>query len=59
MVVDMANSDLQAGWSYHNAIKHSYRSVRSNPNFLDWANRPQLYWPKPVPGLRIPLSAKS
>ena len=36
----MANSDIQAGWSYHNATKHSYRSIRTNPHFLDWANQP-------------------
>ena len=36
----MVNSDIQAGWSYHNATKHSYRSIRTNPHFLDWANQP-------------------
>jgi len=36
----MANRDIQAGWGYHNATKHSPRSVRSNPHFLDWANQP-------------------
>jgi SagB-type dehydrogenase family enzyme len=36
----MANPDIQAGWNYHNTTKHSFRSVHTNPHFLDWANRP-------------------
>ncbi len=36
----MKNPDIQAGWDYHNATKHSRRSVRANPHFLDWANQP-------------------
>jgi SagB-type dehydrogenase family enzyme len=36
----MSNSEFQSGWSYHEATKHSYRSVRSNPHWLDWANQP-------------------
>ena len=36
----MANPDIQAGWNSHNATKHSRRSVRTNPHFLDWANQP-------------------
>ena len=36
----MANFDIDAGWSYHNASKHSHYSVRANPHFLDWANQP-------------------
>lgn len=36
----MSNLDVQAGWSYHNATKHSHQSVRTNPHFLDWANQP-------------------
>ena len=50
----MANSDIQAAWSYHNATKHSYRSVRSNPHSLDWANRPLLFKVYPTLEL-IPL----
>ena len=34
------NSDLDAAWAYHNGTKHSYRSVRSNPHFLDWQSQP-------------------
>ncbi|HXW93477.1 MAG TPA: SagB family peptide dehydrogenase [Terriglobales bacterium] len=36
----MANLDIQAGWAYHNATKHSHLSVRTNPHFLDWMNQP-------------------
>jgi SagB-type dehydrogenase family enzyme len=36
----MANPEIQAGWSYHDATKHSHRSVHSNRHFLDWANQP-------------------
>ena len=39
----MTNRDLEATWTYHNATKHSYRSVRSNPHYLDWANQPLLF----------------
>jgi SagB-type dehydrogenase family enzyme len=36
----MKNRDMQAAWKYHDGTKHSYWSIRSNPHFLDWANRP-------------------
>ncbi len=36
----MANPDIQAAWKYHDGTKHSYWSVRNNPHFLDWTNRP-------------------
>ena len=36
----MTNRDMQAAWKYHDGTKHSYWSIRSNPHFLDWANRP-------------------
>ena len=36
----MANLNIQAGWTYHNATKHSHLSVRTNQHFLDWANQP-------------------
>ena len=47
------NRDVQAGWTYHDATKHSHRSVRTNPHFLDWGNQPLPFkiYPKlePVP----------
>jgi SagB-type dehydrogenase family enzyme len=36
----MLNPHIQAGRSYHEATRHSYRSVRTNPHLLDWANQP-------------------
>ena len=36
----MKNRDLQATWAYHNATKHSYQSIRTNPHYLDWDNQP-------------------
>src|SRR6266404_8556451 len=36
----MKNGDIQAAWKYHEGTKHSYWSIRNNPHFLDWANRP-------------------
>jgi SagB-type dehydrogenase family enzyme len=36
----MANFDSRAGWTYHNATKHSHLSVRTNQHFLDWGNQP-------------------
>ncbi len=39
----MSNRDLEATWIYHNGTKHSYSSVRSNPHFLDWSNKPLLF----------------
>jgi SagB-type dehydrogenase family enzyme len=34
------NSNTEAAWNYHEATKHSYISVRTNPHFLDFANQP-------------------
>ena len=34
------NGNTQAAWSYHNATKHSYASIRANQHFLDFANQP-------------------
>ena len=39
----MRNRDLDATWKYHNGTKHSYLSVRANPHFLDWDNKPLLF----------------
>src|SRR5271169_6284051 len=36
----MKNRDIEATWQYHDGTKHSYWSIRNNPRFLDWANRP-------------------
>jgi SagB-type dehydrogenase family enzyme len=34
------NHETAAGWAYHNATKHSFRSVRDGVHFLDWPNKP-------------------
>ena len=36
----MRNRETQATWKYHDGTKHSYWSIRTNPHFLDWENRP-------------------
>ena len=36
----MNNRDIRATWKYHEGTKHSNWSIRNNPHFLDWANRP-------------------
>jgi SagB-type dehydrogenase family enzyme len=37
----MPNSiPAEAAWNYHEATKHSYTSVRTNPHFLDFPNQP-------------------
>jgi SagB-type dehydrogenase family enzyme len=35
-----SNADISRAWRYHNGTKHSQRSVRSNPHYLDWSNQP-------------------
>jgi SagB-type dehydrogenase family enzyme len=35
-----SNRHVEAAWSYHDATKHSYASIRANPHFLDFANQP-------------------
>jgi SagB-type dehydrogenase family enzyme len=50
----MNNRSLDETRRYHEATKHSYRSVRQSGHFLDWDNRPSVY--KIYPGLTpIPL----
>jgi SagB-type dehydrogenase family enzyme len=52
----MNNREIHAAWKYHDGTKHSYWSIRNNPHFPDWANRPQPFkiYPKlerlPLPG---------
>ncbi len=47
----MNNRDIQATWKYHDDTKHSYWSIRNNPHFMDWSNRPQPFkiYPKIEP----------
>jgi SagB-type dehydrogenase family enzyme len=34
------NRNLEAAQKYHEATKHSYLSIRTNPHFMDWNNQP-------------------
>jgi SagB-type dehydrogenase family enzyme len=34
------NRNLESAWTYHDATKHSYVSIRSNLHFMDWSNQP-------------------
>src|SRR5712664_441677 len=34
------NRNPEAAWTYHDATKHSYTSLRTNPHFMDWSNQP-------------------
>lgn len=43
------NADTGIAWRYHNGTKHSYQSVRANPHYLDWSNRPLPF--KIYPGI--------
>src|SRR5215475_3379449 len=47
----MNNREIQASWKYHDGTKHSYWSIRAQPHFLDWANRPLSFkvYPKIEP----------
>src|SRR5215472_13600974 len=45
----MSNRNIEAASKYHEETKHSYWSVRSNPHFLDWANKPLPF--KIYPGI--------
>jgi SagB-type dehydrogenase family enzyme len=54
----MTNRDLEATWTYHNATKHSYRSVHSSAHYLDWSNQPlpfKIY--RSLPSLPLPRGA--
>jgi SagB-type dehydrogenase family enzyme len=54
-----ANRKIEAAWKYHNATKHSYASIRTNPHSLDWENKPLQF--KIYPTLevtRLPREAR-
>src|SRR5713226_7316693 len=50
------NRNPEAAWTYHDATKHSYVSIRTNAHFMDWSNHPlpfKIYpalEPMPLPG---------
>src|SRR2546428_1868777 len=54
------NRNSEAAWAYHEATKHSYLSIRTNPHFLDWANQPLPFKIYPTLGrLRLPGEVRS
>lgn len=56
----MKNREIEAAWDYHNRTKHSYQSIRTNPHYLDWENRPLPFkiYPKLEP-LALPQHLSS
>jgi SagB-type dehydrogenase family enzyme len=58
------NHETAAGWAYHDATKHSFRSVRDSVHFLDWPNKPlpfkiyttldRIELPRELPPLDMP-----
>jgi len=51
------NSHSEAAWIYHEATKHSYASIRTNPHFLDWANQPMPFKVESTRSLSIDWAA--
>jgi SagB-type dehydrogenase family enzyme len=53
------NRNPEAAWTYHEATKHSYASIRANPHFLDWDNQPLPFkiYPTLEP-LRLPSDVR-
>jgi SagB-type dehydrogenase family enzyme len=45
----LSNRDIDAAWRYHNGTKHSWHSVHTGANYLDWSNEPRPF--KLYPGL--------
>jgi SagB-type dehydrogenase family enzyme len=37
------NRNPEAAWTYHQATKHSFSSIRTNPHFMDWSNQPRPF----------------
>jgi SagB-type dehydrogenase family enzyme len=50
MAAAKRNHETAEGWAYHNATKHSFRSVRDNVHFLDWPNKPLPFKIYTTPG---------
>jgi SagB-type dehydrogenase family enzyme len=53
------NRNPEAAWTYHDATKHSYASIRTNPHFMDWSNQPLPFkiYPTLEP-LRLPSEVR-
>jgi len=53
------NSNPEAAWTYHDATKHSYVSIRSNSHFMDWNNQPLPFKIYPaLEAMRLPSEVR-
>src|SRR5260370_16051474 len=53
------NRNPEVAWTYHNATKHSYTSIRTNPHFMDWSNQPLPFKIYPtLDPLRLPAEVR-
>src|SRR6266446_5714032 len=53
------NRNPEAAWTYHDATKHSYTSIRTNPHFMDWSNQPLPFKIYPtLDPLRLPAEVR-
>lgn len=48
-------------FSYHMKTKHSYYSIRTNPNRLDWNNQPSAFksYPNQYPKIELDLEKEN
>jgi SagB-type dehydrogenase family enzyme len=53
------NRNSEAALTYHQATKHSYTSIRTNPHFMDWSNHPLPFkiYPTLAP-IRLPREVR-
>src|SRR5258708_10300010 len=53
------NRNPQAARTYHDATKHSYTSIRTNPHFMDWSNQPLPFKIYPtLEAMRLPAELR-
>src|SRR6266853_1570636 len=53
------NRNPEVAWTYHDATKHSYTSIRTNPHFMDWSNQPLPFKIYPtLDPLRLPAEVR-
>src|ERR1700686_5426068 len=60
VIINMSNNrQIETAWNYHEATKHSYTSVRTNPHSLDFGNQPLPFkiYPK-LDVLRMPAEVR-
>jgi SagB-type dehydrogenase family enzyme len=53
------NRNSEAAWNYHEATKHSYISIRTNPHFMGWSNQPLPFKIYPtIEPMRLPSDVR-